>query len=161
MVRQGRFREDLFYRLHVVTIHLAPLRERGEEVVRLANMLLAKLELDEDESSKSLSTDAVAALRAHSWPGNIRELANAIEHAFVMTDGPIIHATDLPDAVRQTKGSAKQHRNVSTLDDVERSAVIEALHTAKWQKSSAANLLGIRRQSLYRLIKRHGLEAPV
>jgi len=161
MVRQGRFREDLFYRLHVLTIHLPPLRERGEEAVRLAHMLLAKLARDEHEPAKSLAADAVAALQAHSWPGNIRELANAMEQAFVMTDGPTIHAEDLPEAVRQIAGSAKQHRKKSTLADIERSAVIDALHLTQWQKTSAANLLGIRRQSLYRLIKRHGLAAPV
>jgi transcriptional regulator of acetoin/glycerol metabolism len=80
-----------------------------------------------------------------------------MEQAFVMTDGPTIHAEDLPEAVRQIAGSPGPHCRSSTLTDIERSAVVDALRLTQWQKTSAANLLGIRRQSLYRLIKRHGL----
>jgi DNA-binding NtrC family response regulator len=161
MVAQGRFREDLFYRLHVLTIHLPPLRERGTETIRLAQAMLAKLGRDEHEPAKSLAADAVAALKTHSWPGNIRELANAIEHAFAMTDGPIIHASDLPETVTAAAAPAGAPRTDCTLADAERSAVIDALRLTSWQKTNAARLLGIRRQSLYRLIKRHGLATPV
>jgi transcriptional regulator with PAS, ATPase and Fis domain len=159
MVRQGRFREDLYYRLNVVTIHLPPLRERSDEIVPLAQSFLSNLAATEDESRKSLTADAVAVLRAHAWPGNIRELANAIEHAFIMSDGLAIQADDLPETVRHDPGSSRQCGNTSTLAEIERAAVANALISTEGQKTRAAKMLGVTRQSLYRLIARYELLA--
>jgi DNA-binding NtrC family response regulator len=159
MVRQRRFREDLYYRLNVVTIQLPPLRQRSDEILPLANMFLKKMAAREREPIKSLAADAVASLRVHTWPGNIRELANAIEHAFVMSDGPTIYVRDLPETVRHNAESTMGCGSASTLAEIERSAVANALDAARGHKTRAANLLGITRQSLYRLIARYGLSA--
>jgi transcriptional regulator with PAS, ATPase and Fis domain len=159
MVQQGQFREDLYYRLNVVTIHLPPLRERDDDVVRLARTFLAKLAAKVGEPVKSLASDAVSELRAHAWPGNIRELANVIEHAFVMSDGPTIHAADLPKTVRHKERSNRRCSSTTTLAEIERAAIANALCATQGQKTRAADMLGITRQSLYRLIARYGLSA--
>jgi DNA-binding NtrC family response regulator len=92
----GSFRKDLFYRLNVIALRLPPLRERGDDVVLLSSHFIQKLARRMDRDVKRLSPDAVRALRAYAWPGNVRELEHAIEYAFVLSQGDVIHATDLP-----------------------------------------------------------------
>ena len=161
MVGRGQFREDLFYRLHVITIHVPPLRERGDELVTLAERFLRKMRARDDSVAQTFGSDALAALRAHTWPGNVRELANAVEYAVAMSDSPTIHVSDLPETVRRGAGAAAQGNAAGTLAEIERSAVADALRTTGWHKSRAANRLGIKRQTLYRLIKRYRLSASI
>src|SRR5580658_4937241 len=100
-IQAGHFRRDLYYRLHVIAIELPPLRERGEDVLLLANHYLQKFARSMGRQSKRLGADAVRALRDYDWPGNVRELEHAIEHAMVLAQRDIITAQDLP-FVRQS-----------------------------------------------------------
>ena len=144
MVREGTFREDLYYRLNVIEVRLAPLAERGDDVLPLAEHFLA--------GRAALSEPARDALRAHAWPGNVRELKNVIERAALLAGGqPIaVEALGLPDAVAAQAGS----RN---LDEPSRAAVEAALEAAHGVVSRAAQALGLSRQALYRRMERYGL----
>jgi DNA-binding NtrC family response regulator len=161
MVREGAFRADLFFRLHVVHIHLPPLRERRDEIVDIARVLLRRTAAANGRAGSAsrtvLSPGAIDALLRYDWPGNIRELANAIEHAFVMCDGPVIQRDDLPHTV--TGGTPAVGMQGHTLAAAQRGVLVQALRQSAGQKARAARQLGISRQALYRLMARHGLHA--
>jgi len=147
MVREGSFREDLYYRLNVIEVRLPPLAERGDDVLPLAEHFLA--------GRATLSDAARDALRAHAWPGNVRELKNVIERAALLAGGqPIgVEALGLPDAVAAQAAA----RN---LDEPSRAAVQAALEAAHGVVSRAAQALGLSRQALYRRMERYGLTPP-
>jgi transcriptional regulator with PAS, ATPase and Fis domain len=153
MVREGTFRQDLFFRLNVVTLRLPPLRERADDVLPLARHFLQLQAELYDEPVRQLAPDAAAALRAYDWPGNVREVANVMEQGHVLAVSPFIELADLPP-----------HFNLQTalrpvvsdlrLEDVERRAIIEALRRTKFCKAAAARLLGMNIQRLNRRIVR-------
>ena len=144
MVREGTFREDLYYRLNVIEVRLAPLAERGDDILPLAEHFLA--------GRASLGEAARDALRAHAWPGNVRELKNVIERAALLSDGQPIPAEllGLPAATAVSHGN----RN---LDDPSREAIEAALAAAQGVVSRAAQALGMSRQALYRRMERYAL----
>src|SRR5581483_2969369 len=168
LVRQGRFREDLYHRLAVLTVALPPLRERGADIGRLAEHFLARACADYGLAPKTLAPDARAALAAYRWPGNVRELANTMERAALLGDGPIVTAETLglpseaagppPESVApSTSGVAGR----PDLDDPvrrlehERDELVAALRASGWNVSQAAARLGIPRNTLrYRIGKR-------
>ncbi len=163
-VAAGRFREDLFYRLHVLPIHLPPLRERGEDVVEIALHLCQQLAAAEGRSSLRLSEAALAALRAHSWPGNVRELQNVMHQAIVMHAGPTIEAAMLgladpavplrPMAASAADGALHQLAlQIRPLAMVEREAVLQALRLCAGDVRKAAVFLGISPATIYRKLK--------
>ena len=161
-VKAGRFREDLYYRLHVVPLRLPPLRERGEDVVMLAEAFLARAAKEEGRRFVRLSPDAKAALLAHPWPGNVRELENAIRGAVVLADGEELTAEMLPAAVRAPPRAARRTppaaaEPIRTLAEVEREAIERALQATGGNIPRAAAALGISPSTLYR--KRAGWAA--
>jgi len=158
-VRQGQFRQDLFFRLNVVQIKLPPLRERKSDIPILVNSFLEKF----SESSghvRTISEDAMARLLAYDWPGNVRELENAIERAVALGSGPILHVGDLPSNLQYGVGERMpQSDELLPLEELERRAILRALHEAGGDKLAAARLLGIGKTTLYRKLKQYDAEA--
>jgi transcriptional regulator with GAF, ATPase, and Fis domain len=160
----GGFREDLYYRLNVLRIHLPPLRERGTDVLLLADFFVRELTAGMGKGEVGLSREARDALLAHPWPGNIRELQNAIERALIVSDGGLITAAQLGLSARPDSASTIQ-RSTSTdtphvdapLPEVEKRLVLDALAKARWNKVKAASLLGITRSQLYTRLRRFGI----
>jgi two-component system response regulator PilR (NtrC family) len=153
MVRAGTFRQDLYFRLSVVVTTLPPLRERAEDISRLADhFLTAQAELY-DEPKRNLSVEARTALQQYAWPGNVRELANAMEAGHVLARGETIERSDLPVRM-QTSKPANEFLSALCLAEVERRTIAEALRRTKNCKSAAARLLGINIQRLNRRISR-------
>jgi two-component system NtrC family response regulator len=153
MMVEGRFREDLYYRLNEVTVQVPPLRERASDTVVLASFFLTRFAAEYGRAARGFSAAALAALRDHPWPGNVRELENRIKRAVVMTDGPLLSAADLGF---ETVGEETQSL---TIRDARARAEREALQLALAQTGSnlskAAKLLGISRPTLYDLMQQH------
>jgi two-component system response regulator HydG len=153
-MEQGRFRQDLYFRLATIVVRMPPLRERREDIPALAARLLGRLN-ERIERQLSLSPRALERLAACEWPGNVRELEHLLERVAVMVDGNVIRARDLPLEQAGTEGS------VPTLEEVERDHVRAVLALCSGNKKKAARVLGIPRGSLYRKLERYGLtEAP-
>ena len=158
MIETGQFRSDLYYRLNVVPIRIPPLRERPEDIPALIDHFLSRLHT-KNQSNLRLSRAAFERLQAYRWPGNIRELENALEHAVVMGDGQVIEPRDLPVGV-QNAGARREGfagvNGVQTLEELEKQALIEALEATGYNHTRAARQLGITRRTLgYRLAKYH------
>jgi Nif-specific regulatory protein len=167
-VAAGQFREDLFYRLDVFTVHLPPLRERGDDVLLLAEHFVRELGPQFGRGNAGLSREAREALLAHAWPGNIRELQNAVERALIMTDGGLITATQLGITSRAARPADEASHHARThpgapptadsLPELEKRMVLDALAKTKGNKSRAAKLLGLTRFQLYTRLKRYALD---
>jgi two-component system response regulator HydG len=158
-VRQGQFRQDLFFRLNVVQIKIPPLRERKSDIPLLVNAFLEKFS-DSHGNVRAISEDAMARLIAYDWPGNVRELENAIERAVALGSGPILHAGDLPSSLQYGTGErAPQNDELLPLEELERRAILRALHEAGGDKLAAARLLGIGKTTLYRKLKQYEAES--
>jgi len=164
-LRDGTLREDLFYRLSVVTITVPPLRDRVEDIPRLVDHFLLVCAERFGQPRKTLAPAAMGTLLRHAWPGNVRELENVIERAVTLTTSPTIEAIDLPKPPAPppgTEGAAAEglpfgdaRRRLK--DSFERENITAALHAANGNVTHAARALGIARSALQRLIKRHGL----
>jgi two-component system response regulator HydG len=150
-VREGRFREDLYYRLSVVPIHLPPLRERGDDVILLAGAFARRLGEEYGLGAPELTPEVKSALRAHPWHGNIRELRNAIERALLLGDGQI-HVDDLMPRDTVHAGDTSPIPFPARMDDIERSAAEAMVARLGGNKTAAAASLGISRSRLYRLL---------
>jgi DNA-binding NtrC family response regulator len=171
-VAEGRFRQDLYYRLHVVHLHLPPLRERREDILPLAGFFLQECAAGSEEGLRSLHPDAARLLLDHSWPGNVRELKHAIQAAQALCDGPLILPEHLPAEIRREAGSGPPKafytlppgppvRLDDLLLDTERRLLRWALEEAKGSQSKAAALLGIPRSTFqYRWRRAVGEEGP-
>jgi DNA-binding NtrC family response regulator len=153
-VREGRFREDLFWRLNVFVIDLPPLRERPEDIQALAEHFLERFATAMNRPQLTLAPAALEALRAYSWPGNVRELQNAIERAVVLGKPPTIEAADLPLRI----GEASPRPGPMSLEEVERGHIRRVLDACDWNISQAAKVLDIDRGTLYAKIRRYGFE---
>ena len=172
-VAAGAFRQDLFYRVTGLPVLLPPLRERGDDVLLLAEAFVARAAEAMGRRAPTLTDDARAALRAHGWPGNVRELANVIERAVILAEGPV-GAGDLAiDAARARPPSASGSMPAVTtpgvvilpeaglsLDAVERDLIRQAMERAKGNKSRAATLLGLTRATLRYRLEKMGVAAP-
>ncbi|NTW09638.1 MAG: sigma-54-dependent Fis family transcriptional regulator, partial [Anaerolineaceae bacterium] len=161
MVRQGAFREDLFYRLNVFSIQLPPLRDRREDIPMLAAHFLEKM-----TNPVKLSPESLQLLTAYSWPGNVRELQNTLERAAVLADDGIITPAHLPaqiigtapDAVIQSPEGTLPRSIDERIDEVERGLIIEALSRSGGVQVKAAEILGINQRSLWHRIKKLGID---
>jgi transcriptional regulator with PAS, ATPase and Fis domain len=161
MVREDTFREDLFYRLNVFTLHLPPLRERKEDIPLLVDYLLQNA-----PKQVAISSNALQMLVAFSWPGNIRELKNTLESASVMAEKGTIEPAHLPVKIagafdQNHKKSADNAANISLderLKEIEKSMIIEALKKTGGVQVRATELLGITQRSLWHRIKKHGID---
>src|SRR3989475_11880143 len=168
LVREGKFRDDLFFRLNVVRITMPPLRERKEDIPILVHGFLRHFCKANEKPLLELAPDAMDALLAYNWPGNVRELRTAIEHGVVMTTGPKITLRDLPSAVRQAAG-ATLPRGISPanafgpksspldLRETEKKLILQALATTNGNVTAAAKKLGISRRTLHRKINEMNL----
>lgn len=161
-VAAGRFRRDLFYRLNVITVQIPPLRERTEDIIPLARKFLAA----PGEPGKRLSHAAMRALLAYPWPGNIRELANAMQRARLLTRADVILPDNLPPAVRQadesgssptTFNEATRETRLQTLEESEITNIRKALAATDGNRTRAAEMLGITRRGLLKKLKRFGI----
>ena len=151
MVAAGTFRQDLFYRIAVVTLRVPPLRERPGDVAALATHFLSRQAAFYGETAKTLSPAATAALAGHAWPGNVRELANAMEHAHVLCEGDVVGPVDLPASIARPTVAARPEL---CLEAVERRTISEALRRTHGRKGEACRLLGINLQRLNRRIEK-------
>ncbi|MBW1696614.1 MAG: sigma-54-dependent Fis family transcriptional regulator [Deltaproteobacteria bacterium] len=158
-VEQGRFRQDLYYRLNVITIRLPSLAEREGDIPLLANHFLAKSSQAVKKHIREISRDAMDLLSQYSWPGNIRELENVIESAVALGRGPVIRVNDLPDYILNLSIETYRHNpsNLPSLQEHEKRYIKWVLERYHGNKSRAAKMLGIDRVSLWRKIKRYDL----
>ena len=154
-VRRRAFREDLFYRLNVVRIHVPPLRERREDVAPLAEKFLADYAAKHGRPARRFDAEALAALAAYDFPGNVRELANVVERAVIVAEGERVGAEELPEAVSAAAGAARRSRR-PTLAELEADYIREVLAATRGNKSEAARVLGISRKNLYEKLARQG-----
>jgi two-component system response regulator HydG len=158
-IRTGAFRQDLYFRLNVVQVKLPPLRERKSDIPLLVNFFLEKFS-DAQRPIHTISEDAMRRLMAYDWPGNVRELENAVERAVALGSGPILHIADLPSNLQQGPSEKMLESNeLTTLDEMERRAILRALRETNGDKLAAARLLGIGKTTLYRKLKQYGPEA--
>jgi transcriptional regulator with GAF, ATPase, and Fis domain len=177
-ITQGRFREDLFYRLHVFAIQLPPLRERVEDILPLSDAFLAEFAQRSGRQPPPLSPDAKRLLLDHGWPGNVRELRNALERAAILCDGdpilpehltfahgraaelsPIAAAGAAPlERVADRRRAPGPPAAAGDLEIVERATIEKALEQSRFNKSKAARTLGLTRQQLYVRLRRYGIE---
>ena len=153
-VAEGRFREDLLYRINTVEIHLPPLRDRQEDIPRLATHFLADITSRYGKRLTGIDADALQMLVGYAWPGNVRELAHVMERAVLMATGDQIHADDL--GLRGRPDGAARLEEM-TLDEVERYVIRRALSRSQGNVSRAADALGLSRSALYRRLQQHGL----
>ena len=164
-IAEGEFREDLYFRLNVIRIHLPPLRERPEDLVDLAHHFLRELRVEMRHSIRGFTEGALAKIRSHDWPGNVRELHNTLERAVLMADGPRIDAEDLSilGGRRVKSGRSWRHELPAegiSLRDVERELVIEALERTGYVQKHAAELIGVSRRKLNYMIQKMGITHP-
>ena len=158
-VQEGRFREDLLFRLNTVEIHLPPLRDRREDIPALAEHFLRQHARRYGKGPLALSPEAAAALTAHAWPGNVRELDHAIERAVLLAGGSAVRASDLNLTGAARDRSAARLEEMS-IEDVERFLVQKALDRFRGNAAEAARFLGLSRSSLYRRLQKYGLPHP-
>jgi Nif-specific regulatory protein len=167
MVQAGQFREDLYYRLNVVSIEMPPLRERKDDIVPLANSFIRRFSGELKKKIDSLEPDAQKLLMRYNWPGNIRELENTIERAMLLAEGRAIASVDLRLGETPTAGTSRDQAPVVKipptgipLEDIERHALIEALKMSNWVQKDAAELLSISPRVMNYKIKTLGIEFP-
>ncbi len=154
-VRDGRFREDLFYRIHVFSIEAPPLRARKEDIPLLAHHFVERFSRQMDRRITRISDEAMRVLTEHSWPGNVRELCNAIERAMVVGKPPEIRPEDLPAPT--TRAPATDQGTDESLEEIEKRHIRGVLERANWNISQAAHVLQIDRVTVYNKIHRFGL----
>ena len=153
LVKKGLFREDLYYRLNIISIELPPLRERGDDIILLTNFFLSKYVRELNKAPMRFTPRAVKVLKGYGWPGNVRELQNLIHRLVIMADDETIDTPDLPESFRY---SATRSRGLGRkLEDVEREYILDVLAANKNNISQTASLLGIDRKTLRDKIKKY------
>lgn len=159
LVDEGSFRKDLFYRINVVKLELPKLAERKEDIPLLAEHFIARLNKLRNKNILGLSHESLAIFMRHDWPGNIRELENVIEYAFILCRGGLIQPACLPDHLKVHAFKLPDFDGLS-LQDAEKRAIWEALERNQWRRMATARELGIDKNTLRRKIKRHSLIPP-
>ncbi|HEY8548591.1 MAG TPA: sigma-54 dependent transcriptional regulator [Vicinamibacterales bacterium] len=159
-LRDGRLREDLYFRINTITFKVPPLRERSEDIPLLCEYFLEKFRQRYQRSVKSISQQAYHMLMRHRWPGNVRELENVIERGVLVAKGSEITVDDLPETVREesvpnAEFTLPPHR---TLAEIEKMAILQTLQRTNWNKQEAAQILGLYRPTLYSKMKKHAIE---
>jgi DNA-binding NtrC family response regulator len=164
MVREGRFREDLFYRLNVITIELPPLRQRKEDIPLLVEFFLKKYAEENARSTPRITPEALRPLMAYSWPGNVRELENVIERAVVLSSGPDINVELLPDSMRGRGSALSLHETSSDAslfeieEDMVRRVIVDMLERCNWNQTEAAERFHVPLSTLNQKIRRLNIE---
>ena len=155
-IRQGTFREDLYYRLNVISFRMPPLRERKDDIPLLAQHFVHRFAQETNKSIDQISREALDEMMLYEWPGNVRELQNAIERAVVVGKGRKIMLHDLPILQPERLSSAIR----KSLNEVEKLHIIQVLRETEWNISKSAQTLGIDRSTLYNKIKRYNIQKP-
>ncbi len=154
------FRQDLYYRLNVFPIHVPPLRERGTDILMLANFFAERYSQTNLKSIKRISTPAIDMLMSYHWPGNVRELENCIERAVLVSEDEVIHGHHLPPTLQTAEASGTVHKGTlqATLDSVERELIVEALKNSRGNKAKAARNLGITERLMGLRVNKFGID---
>ena len=165
LIRDGRFREDLFYRLNVIPIEVPPLRARTEDIPLLIDHFIRIFSAENGKRVKTLSGEALAYFLAYDWPGNVRELRNMVERLVIMAPRDVIEADDLPAPLRTKErwgegGEARERTLREARDGFERAYILAELRANDWNMTRASERLGIERSHLYRKIKAYGIAPP-
>ena len=157
MIREGRFREDLYYRLAEIVVSIPPLRERKGDAALLAHAFVRQYAAEQKRGTITLLPDAIAAIEAHPWQGNVRELQNCVKRAVIMSEGNTLRAGDF--GLAPVEGTTAEVRSLKDVrDEAEKDAVIRVLSRVNGNMSRAAELLGVSRPTLYDLLNRFGLK---
>ena len=156
-VERRAFRDDLFYRLHVVHIHVPPLRERQKDLDSLARQFASTYSTKHGTRAKRISADALRYLKNYDFPGNVRELANIIERATIVANGSSIDVVDLPEGLRAGADHRSRELRRPTLSEVEADYIREVLAATEGNKAAAARILGISRKNLYERLEREDI----
>jgi DNA-binding NtrC family response regulator len=157
-IKDGKLREDLFYRISAISVYLPPLRERREDIMPLANAFLKRFASQANRPIKGYSPSAIERITAFDWPGNVRQLQNEVQRAVLLSEGEEVDATDLSISKARTIGDEAQDTNFTLLEGVERNAIVQMLKETGGNKLETAKRLGIGRQTLYNKIKAYGIE---
>jgi DNA-binding NtrC family response regulator len=153
MMQQGQFRDDLYYRLNVVQMHLPPLRERRDDIPLLAQHFLQLSAQQFNKKVRRFSQPALHALEEYAWPGNVRELENAVQRSVVLSEGHTVDEWHLPSAVRKSSDVAIETGSYETeVRQFKRRLVLRTLRECGWRKAESARSLGVARGYLHRLI---------
>jgi two-component system response regulator HydG len=154
-VREKRFREDLYYRLDVIPIHMPPLRERGNDIALLARHFLRRFSAEQGRVMDEIAPKAMRLLLDYAWPGNVRELENVLEQATILSRGGVLTPSDLPTRFREPQAAPER-----SMHSHEKRLLEDTLEECGWNKKLAANRLGIGRSTLYTKMKKHGIKEP-
>lgn len=157
-IKDGKLREDLYYRISAISVHLPPLRERREDIVPLANAFLKRFVAQANRPIRGFTPEAVDRLTAFDWPGNVRQLQNEIQRAVLLCEAGDIDSTDLSITTVKPETEPGQDTNFTLLEGVERNAIVQMLKETGGNKLETAKRLGIGRQTLYNKIKAYGIE---
>jgi DNA-binding NtrC family response regulator len=157
-IKDGKLREDLFYRISAISVHLPPLRERREDIMPLANSFLSRFVAQANRPIREFTPAAVERLTAFDWPGNVRQLQNEVQRAVLLCESSEIDSTDLSITNIKSEVDAVQDTNFTLLEGVERNAIVQMLKETGGNKLETAKRLGIGRQTLYNKIKAYGIE---
>ena len=169
LVKEGAFREDLYYRLKVIPIEIPPLRERRSDIPLLVHHFLGVMAKSRGKKIKAISKDVVKAFIEYEWPGNVRELENIIERMVILSDNDELTVQDIPDRILQRQPSEELDKTMipddgfslnNAINEYERLLIIRALEKADWVKNRAAKLLNMNRTTLVEKIKKQGIERP-
>jgi transcriptional regulator with PAS, ATPase and Fis domain len=165
LVKRGEFREDLYYRINVISLTQPPLRERIGDIPLLVEHYVAKFNEQTGKKIAGVDEDAMRLLQRHAWPGNVRELLNVLERAVVLSKGTMITPADLPEAIRSQMNSLAAYGGIVdaatlklALAAPERQIIIEALETNGWNRQDTAKTLGINRTTLYKKMKKYKID---
>jgi transcriptional regulator with PAS, ATPase and Fis domain len=163
-LKEGRLRQDLFFRINTVSIQVPPLRERREDIPVLVKAFLERYTAKHDRPVEGIEPGAYRRLLAYAWPGNVRELQHAIERAVLVTRGPQLVLDDFPEPLQRASAEPGAPATVApsevpagSLEEIERASILKALEATKWNKQAAAALLGLRRPTLYSKMRKHGI----
>jgi transcriptional regulator with PAS, ATPase and Fis domain len=163
LVAKGEFREDLFYRLNVMKLEISPLRQRREDIPLLLEHFIRKLSEKTGKPIRAVSNRAMKILLEHDYPGNVRELENILEHAFILCKGTEIRVCHLPEGLfpPEDKGTPKSNPpRPARLSELEKEILVDALEGNSWDREQTARYLGMHRATLWRKMRRHGIEKP-
>jgi DNA-binding NtrC family response regulator len=160
LVAEGKFRDDLYYRLGVVTVTLPALRERRDDIPLLVRAFLDEFNAENGKNVTELTGDAMSVLMAYDWPGNVRELRNAIEQMVVLARSERLTVRDVPASIRGAADLSKVSvvRSGMTVEEAERQLILQALKESGQNRTLAARKIGISRRTLHRKLKKFGLE---
>ncbi len=160
----GEFRPDLYYRLSVIPIHIKPLRERTGDIHELAAFFLERACKKAGVSTRRFAPETMQRLMQYKWPGNVRELENTIERLVILSDHEVIEPASLPERLGGGVAAAPSQSYASsasrTLDDMERTYLLQVLEESGWQKKRASEILGIDPSTIYRKLQRYGIKPP-